>query len=301
MAGKLFAKHFVRKLFLEDWGLKLIALVITLALWLGVTGLSTPTTRRITVPLNIYVSNNAEITNAPLQEVEIVITGDKARIDQINKSDLTATRDLTDELPGDRVVSLSPENVSIPLPQGVKLVEVTPSRIPVNLEAIAEREIDVKPQTEGSPATGFEVYSVSVSPPKIRVRGPASFINTLDFVETVKIDLSGKKGEFTAKQMPVSVSNPKAAVLNTVVDVYFRIGEKRVERTFTMPLPDKPARTVTFIVYGPRSLLAKARADAFKVVLVPDGELPNVQVELPPDLQDVAKITSIKSNLRVYD
>ena len=39
--------------------MKLIALVITLGLWLGVTGLSTPTTKRFTVPLIPSISNNA--------------------------------------------------------------------------------------------------------------------------------------------------------------------------------------------------------------------------------------------------
>ena len=58
---KLFAKHVVRKVFLEDWGLKLTALVITLALWFGVTGLSTPTTKRFTVPLNLSISSDAQI------------------------------------------------------------------------------------------------------------------------------------------------------------------------------------------------------------------------------------------------
>ena len=45
--GLLFLKHVARKVFLEDWTTKLVALAITLALWVGVTGLSTPTTRRI--------------------------------------------------------------------------------------------------------------------------------------------------------------------------------------------------------------------------------------------------------------
>ena len=34
---KLFFKHLLKKIFLEDWGLKLTALVITVAIWLGVT------------------------------------------------------------------------------------------------------------------------------------------------------------------------------------------------------------------------------------------------------------------------
>ncbi|HEX3102437.1 MAG TPA: hypothetical protein VHQ01_11620, partial [Pyrinomonadaceae bacterium] len=60
---KLFFKHIARKIFLEDWALKLTALAITLALWFGVTGLSTPQDRNFTIPLNLTIANNAEITN----------------------------------------------------------------------------------------------------------------------------------------------------------------------------------------------------------------------------------------------
>jgi hypothetical protein len=46
-------ERLLRKLFLEDWGLKLLALAITIALWLGVTGQNKPVTLRVTgVQLN---------------------------------------------------------------------------------------------------------------------------------------------------------------------------------------------------------------------------------------------------------
>ncbi|MEO6655870.1 MAG: CdaR family protein [Pyrinomonadaceae bacterium] len=285
MRGSLFAKHVGRKIFLEDWAMKLTALVITFGLWFGVTGLSTPTTKRVTVPLNLSISNNTEVTNVPQLDVEIVISGDKRKIDQINKSELAATLDLTDVAPGDRVVSLSPENVYVALPQGIKLVEIQPSRIPVNLEAVEEKEIDVKVNAEGSPAAGFEVYNSTALPPKIRVRGPASFIRTLNFVETGVIDLAGRSSEFTAKQIPVSVANPKASVLNTVVDVYFRIGDKRVERSFSVPI--FPGKVANFTLYGPRTLLSKTRSDAFKIDLT-DETAP--QLALPADLQDLVEV-----------
>lgn len=286
---KLFARHIVRKLFLEDWAMKLTALVITFALWFGVTGLSTPITKRFSVPLNLSVSNNSEITTAQ-QELEIVVSGDKRKIDQINKADLTATIDLADASPGDLVVSVMPENVAVPLPQGVKLIEVLPIRFLVKLEAVVEKDIEVRAQTEGNLAAGLEIYTTTVTPSKIRVRGPASFINTLEFVETGKLDISGKRESFTARQIPVSVANPQAAVLNTVVDVYFRIGEKRIERAFSIPIDGSPAGIASFTIYGPRTLLAKTKADAFKIEMSEDGE---PQVILPAELQDVVEIRKL--------
>ncbi len=68
---KLLLRQIVRKIFLEDWALKLVALVITLGLWFGVTGLSTPSTKRFTVQLTPNVANNIEITNNAISTLVI--------------------------------------------------------------------------------------------------------------------------------------------------------------------------------------------------------------------------------------
>ena len=125
----LWLKHILKKIFLEDWLMKLVALGITLALWLGVTGLSTPTTQRLTsVPLSLRFSNNIEVTNEPIQEVDLVVSGDKRRLAQINKNDLIVSLDISDVMPGDRVINLTPENVGVSLPTGVKLDETLGKR-----------------------------------------------------------------------------------------------------------------------------------------------------------------------------
>lgn len=289
MVRNLFAKHLIRKVFLEDWGLKLIALVITLGLWYGVTGLSTPTTKRFTIPLNLNYSSNAQIVNAPLQEVEIEVSGDKRKVEQINRADLAASLDLTDVAAGDRVILLSPETVYVGLPQGVKLVEIAPSRIAVNLEAVEEKDLEVKSKTTGEPAPGYEVYSTTILPPNVKVRGPASIVRTLEYVQTDKIELTGKTEEFTAKQVSVVAPDPKAAVLNTFVDVVFKIGEKRIGRSFTIPITGSAGKTATVTLFGPRTLLSKARPDAFKIEL--SGDTP--EVVLPPELQDIVEVKKV--------
>lgn len=294
MAGKLFAKHLIRKVFLEDWGLKLIALVITFALWFGVTGLSTPTTKRLTVPLVLNIPSNAQVTNIPQQEVEIEISGDKRKIEQLNRSELSASVDLTDSPTGSRIVLLTPESVYIPLPQGIKVAAVLPGRIGVDLESVMEKDVEVKVITEGSPGAMSEVYSSSPLPPRITIRGPVSIVNGIEFVQTAKIDIAGKTAEFTAKQIPVNSPDPKTAVLNTVVDVFFRIGERRIERTFNLPVSDLPGKTASFVVYGPRTLLTKAKAEDFKVEMyLNDNGEEQPRVVSPAELQNLSEIRKI--------
>lgn len=289
---KLFFKHIVRKIFLEDWGLKLLALVITIGLWFGVTGLSTPSDRRLDVPFNIYISNNSEVTNSIPQDINIVISGDKRRIDQIRQTDLVAALDLSAKPPGDYSITLSPENIYVQLPQGIRLTQVSPNRIPVNIEAVEERDIDVKVVTSGTLPAGYEIYASNAVPPKIRVRGPASFMKGLDFVETAPIDIVGHMDDFTAKQIPVSVSNPKASVLNTVVDVYFRIGETRRERSFRVTAGS--GKSASFSIFGPRALVESLRADSFKIEITKGDigeDIP--RLVLPPEIEGLVEVRNL--------
>ncbi len=290
---KLFFKHILLKAFLEDWPLKLLALVITLTLWFAVTGLSTPTTKRLTIPLNLNISSNAQITNEPQQEVDIEISGDKRKVEQINRADLIASLDLTEVQPGDRVIPLTPDTVYVALPQGIKLIEVQPSRIAVKLEAVEEKDVEVRADTFGTPAAGFEVYTISLLPQKIRVRGPASVVSILTYVQTERIDLTGRTGDLFAKQVAVTSPDAKAAVLNTFVDVTFRIGEKRVERLFSIPVAGAPEVIATFTLYGPRSVISGAKKDAFYVELV--------KTDAGVDLPRVVLPTEWLENVEVRD
>ena len=297
-AGWPFLKNLLRKVFIEDWLMKLVALVITIALWVGVTGLSTPTTTRMSgVPLTLRFSNDTEVTNSPIQDVDIVISGDKRKIDQINKNDLIVSLDLTDVSTGDRVIQLTPENVTVALPTGVKLDEIQPNKIAVRLEAVEEKDIPVKAETEGAVPVDFEIYSETVTPQKVRVRGPAGFIRSLMSVSTESIDLSDHREDFTARQVPISISNPKATPLETVVDVTFRIGEKHIERLYLVPVNNDPAKKATVVLFGGKSLFDNLRADDLQVEIVKNASGEDTpQLTLPPGIEGKVEIRQLKMN-----
>lgn len=286
---RLFFKHIIRKIFLEDWVLKLVALVVTFGLWFGVTVVSKgkQTSDRFTVPLNFRVLDNAEVTNAPVQEVEIRVRGLDEKIEQIRRNDLIAYVDLTELLPGESVLTLKPETVSVPLPDGVKVVDLQPSRIAVTIEAIEEREIAVKAVTDDVPESGFEVYGEPTTlPQKVKIRGPASIVNAIGELLTDKIPLKGRREDFTARQIPVTVANNKVTIYNTVVDVFVRIGEKRAERQISIPIPGLPGKVATATLYGPKSALAKIKPSDIKVDIVRDENGIDVpKFELPPEIE----------------
>ena len=292
----LYVKQFLRKIFLEDWLVKLVALVVTLALWLGVTGLSTPTTTRLTgIPLTLRFASNTEVTNSPIQEVDIVISGDERRIRQINRNDLIMSVDLSEVPPGDRVIQLLPETVTIELPTGVKLDEIRPTRIAVRIEPVVEKLVDVEISTAGEVAEGYEVYGRSVNPEQVTLRGPASFIQPLTSVSTETIDLSGRTSDIIVRQTPLDLAHPKAVVVEAAVDVTVRIGETRIERIFLIPLGEDSGRQATVVLYGPRSLLMATTADQLRVEENgANNGLP--RLTLPPELDGNVEIRRLSLN-----
>lgn len=292
-----FAAGLIRKIFLEDWTMKLIALVITLALWFGVSGLREPKTERLrSVSLNLRVSNEVEITNSPVKEIDIVVTGDDRKIAQINKENLIVSLDLTDSPAGDRSVQITPENLSVDLPTGVKVVDIQPDRIAVKLEKVDEREIPVKVETEGSVGTDLEVYQATALPAKVRVRAPESYIKTLDQISTEKIDLAGKTSDFTTRQVSLVVLSPKVKLIDTIVDVVVRIGEKRIERMFMIPVfGDESGRSAKVVLYGPRSAFEDLTNDKIRVEVVKSDSGETVlNVTLPPEITDKVEIREKK-------
>lgn len=292
-------RRLFRRVFIDDWIIKAMALVITFALWLGVTGLRTPTRERLrNISLAVRVSNDIEITNSPVQEVDLVVTGDKRKIDQIKREDLIVSLDLTDAQPGDRTVKITPENVNVELPTGIRLEEVQPNKIAVKLEQVEEREIPVKVETEGSIADGFEIYSETVLPNKVKVRGPSSYIRSLDFVSTEKINFGNNQTDFTAQQVGLNLVNPKVTLIDTVVDVIFRIGEKRIERLFLVPVKlDEKSGSATVVLYGVRSILDPLRSENLQIEIVntESGEK-SLRLLLPAEIQGKVEIRKLKIN-----
>jgi len=223
-------ERLLRRLFLKDWNLKLLALAITLGLWFAVTGQRTPVTRRFRgVQLNFQPPDNMEISNDSVAEIDLTLTGAERDLDLINARDLTATIDITDRRSGERVVQLTPGRLKMDLPNGVRLERIEPGAIQLRLEPTLERELDVEAKLEGKIADGYGLQKVTVNPPRIRVRGPASHVNALTKASTETISLDGRKESFNTQQIAIDIPDQKVVALQAVVDIFVEIAPLKLK------------------------------------------------------------------------
>jgi YbbR domain-containing protein len=290
-----------RKIFVEDWSLKLLALAITLILWFAVTGQNQPLTIRTGVQLNLIKPGNLDISNDPPKTVEVVLRGSRPNLQSLSPLDLVATVDVSDHPAGERVIRLTLDRVTMQLPDGVKIESFQPSTIPIRLEPRMERQVPVEVKTEGKPADGYEVYGISPAQTTVRVRGPASRIEALQKAQTETISLSGRKESFTASRVAIDIPDQKIEVLDPLVDLAFEVGEKRTEKSFSgvaarsvSGVEIRPA-TAEVTLSGPASVLAELRPGDVKLVVHMSATGGSVaDLELPPAVKDRVKLRSVR-------
>lgn len=287
----------LRRIFVEDWSLKLLSLAIAIVLWLLVTGQNQPVTAHVNVQLNFIRPQSLEISNDPPRIVDVTLTGSRNKLDDLTSLDLVATVDLSDQRAGERVLRLA-DKATITLPQGIKVDGYQPSTIPIRLEGIVDRQVPVEPRLEGKPDDGFEVYSVYPNKGTVSVRGPASRVNGLQKISTESIWLQGRKANFTAQNVALDVPDPKVDLLEPMVDVAVEIGERRTEKTFagveviTAEGGKVQPATTSVTLLGEASFLETVKPEQFRIIL--DGREP--RLELPKMLQGRVTLKSVHTS-----
>jgi hypothetical protein len=217
----------LRKIFVDDWKLKLLALGLTLGLWFVVAEQQTPVTRRFRgVPLNFQTPDGLQISNDPPQEIELTLSGPKRELERLSMRDLAAAVEIADRTPGEHAVSVTKDRVRVDLPEGVQVISTEPKTIVVTLEPLVERELDVEPRFEGRLPEGCALENVTVSPKKVTVRGPASRVNELQKAPTDTISLEGRCESFSAPQTGIDIPDRTVEPVETLVDVHVDISPR---------------------------------------------------------------------------
>jgi YbbR domain-containing protein len=180
----------LRRIFAENWGLKLISIGLSLMLWFYVTSKG-ETEVTLTVPLELRnIPQNMAVVGPVASALEVRVQGQERVLRDITTGkkvvgivDLSMTRE------GENVVRLSPDDIS--RPPEVVVTHMSLSEVKVRLEPLVQKTFRLKPIIHGIPATGYRLVNIIITPPKITVEGPSNVIRTLDSLQTMPIDIQG--------------------------------------------------------------------------------------------------------------
>lgn len=165
--------------FVENLGLKLLAMALAIGLWLSVAG-ETVIERGFEVPVGFQnVPADLQVAGDPPDTVHVRVRGPMSIVNRLALGDVVAVLDLAGERPGERrLFDMFADRVRTPF--GVEVIQVIPATITAALErAGAPRTVPVVPDIEGQPAEGFAVGRISTVPESVEIVGPTSLLDSV--------------------------------------------------------------------------------------------------------------------------
>jgi hypothetical protein len=129
--------------------------------------------RIVSVPIGYSASPpNLLLVGDRQGEVRLHLAGPKSELDALNFAQLSAKIDLTKTVAGKQTFPITADNIK--LPEDVRLLEVIPSSIELNLAEIEEKEVTIKPQLVGKLPGSMKIISIQVVPEKLKVLSPVT-------------------------------------------------------------------------------------------------------------------------------
>ncbi len=187
-----------RRMLIDNWTIKVISLLCSIALWLYVTSTG-KTEMTLTVPLELRnIPQGMTVVGDVTSAVEIRVQGQERVLgDSAFGKKVAGILDLSMTKEGENIVRISPDDIK--RPDGVMVTHMSLSEVKVKLEPLVRRSFKLRPVLHGTPAAGYHLAGVSVAPAKVVVEGPASMMKTLDKLETMPIAIQGASQDLTVE------------------------------------------------------------------------------------------------------
>lgn len=215
----------MRTRLLENLGLKLLSVVLAVFLWAVVLG-EQKIEVTLTVPLEIKdLPRDLILVNEPPDTLEVRLRGPKTLVTTLAPREVALEGLPKNFVEGENVITIRSEAVRVP--RGIEVVDVTPHRVRVVLDAMAVREVEVSPRIEGAPAKGFVIKRVISTPARIRMAGPKNELRRLTRVYTVPISLDGQTASFSTRAMLEPAGRQVRALDEVPIIVGVEIGLKK--------------------------------------------------------------------------
>jgi len=170
----------------------------------------------VNVPSQLVVASDVPRT------LTLRLRGPLRRLRELDPAQVGVVIDLRGAGEGEHEFSVETRDVLVP--DGVQVIAISPSEVPLRLDQLVRRRVPVRPRVTGDPAEGYEVQSVSVEPVSAVVSGPRLQLEGLPAVMADPVDVSGAEG-VVDRVVPLRAPGPLARVAEPLdVRVIVQIG-----------------------------------------------------------------------------
>jgi YbbR domain-containing protein len=188
----------LRKHLFDNWGIKLLALGFSLALWFYVTSKG-KTEMTLTIPIELRnIPQNMSVVGDVAGSLEVRIQGQERLLRDISiGKKVVCIADLSLTRIGENTVHISPDDIRRPL--GTAITYLSRTEFAVKLEPLVRKSFRLKAVLHGTPAGGYRVAKISISPPRITVEGPSGVVQGLERLQTMPVDIQGAREDMTVE------------------------------------------------------------------------------------------------------
>jgi hypothetical protein len=179
---------------LNNIPLKLFSVFLAILLWMTlVTGEFQEVSLYAPVKLTNIPEGYVAVTDEHL--INIYAKGPKSIVNDERFSDVQVEIDLSHMKPGYNNTVIDVKNIK--MPPGIQVVNIQPKNIEITVDSLIKTKMKVTPTFIGEPAEGYKVGSVVVYPESVEVKAARSKIFGQNTVETLPVNLSGKRDPIT--------------------------------------------------------------------------------------------------------
>ncbi|SDB06303.1 CdaR family protein [Eubacterium oxidoreducens] len=182
----------VWKVITNNWGLKILAIILAVIFWMIVVNINDPqTTKQFTA--EVTVENEDVITDMGkvyevLNDSDVcvfTVTAPRSVVEQLSSSDFTVTADMG-QIEG---LSLVPIEVTANRYANQITINKTTQNMQVSVEDAMTKQFVIDASATGTPEDGYAVGSVSASPNVITVTGAESIVSEINsVVATISVE-----------------------------------------------------------------------------------------------------------------
>jgi len=177
--------------------LKIISLILAITLWFFVKSKSGGE-MALVVPLEFFhTPEGLMVTQVNADAITVRISGSLAQLEPSVLTRARARIDLARARSGVNTVDVRADNFTFP--PGLKITQISPSSVKVELDRIMDKVVPVRAMVRGRPAPGCRLTAVTVDPASITLRGQSSQMADITEVLTEEIDISGARETVTFK------------------------------------------------------------------------------------------------------
>jgi len=251
---------YILELLSQNRQAKILALVITIVIWIVVVSKSKET-RTVEVKTKILLPKNKMLVNSPEKSIRVVAKGNKFAFARISDESRTLVVDLRKQ-ESDRAM-LYFDSRKFLFSNYLEIEQISPKEIIYSMSKRITKKVKVNPYLDGQPLNGWRVKGVTIDPEYIEVTGPESELAAIDSVVTDRVVLNGLKTGITSK-LSVLFRSPHISSIS-VKDVLIKVDIKRDVRSIVFKNIPVALENGGFADFYPSSISVKLKGPVEKL------------------------------------